>query len=48
MAKAVDIGSRSFRTQSSALEHYKSVLHRYLCGAGTGCTSASNAWNDTT
>ena len=29
MAKPVVIGSRSFRTQSSALEHYKAVLHRY-------------------
>jgi hypothetical protein len=29
MAKAVEIGSRSFRTQGSALEHYKAVLHRY-------------------
>jgi hypothetical protein len=28
----VDIGSRSFRTQSSALEHHKSVLHRYQDG----------------
>lgn len=30
MAKAVEIGSRIFRTQSSALEHYKAVLHRVL------------------
>jgi hypothetical protein len=32
MAKPVEIGSRSFRTQSSALEHYKAVLHRYQDG----------------
>ena len=32
MAKAVEIGSRIFRTQSSALEHYKAVLHRYQDG----------------
>ena len=32
MAKPVVIGSRSFRTQSSALEHYKAVLHRYQDG----------------
>lgn len=32
MAKAVEIGSRNFRTQSSALEHFKAVLHRYQDG----------------
>ena len=32
MAKAVEIGSRSFLTQSSPLEHYKAVLHRYQHG----------------
>ena len=32
MAKPVEIGSRSFRTQGSALEHYKAVLHRYQDG----------------
>lgn len=32
MAKPVEIGSRSFRTQSSALEHYKAVLNRYEDG----------------
>jgi hypothetical protein len=32
MAKPVVIGFRSFRTQSSALEHYKAVLHRYQDG----------------
>ncbi len=32
MAKPVVIGSRSFRTQSSALDHYKAVLHRYQDG----------------
>lgn len=28
MAKPVVIGSRSFRTQKSALNHYKALLHR--------------------
>jgi hypothetical protein len=32
MAKPVAIGSRSFRTQSSALEHFKALLHRYQDG----------------
>lgn len=32
MAKPVVIGSRNFRTQSSALEHYKTLLHRYQDG----------------
>ena len=32
MAKPVAIGSRSFRTQSSALEHFKVLLHRYQDG----------------
>ena len=32
MAKPVVIGSRSFRTQSSALKHYKALLHRYQDG----------------
>jgi len=32
MAKPVEIGSRSFRTQKSALEHYKEILHRYRDG----------------
>lgn len=32
MAKPVVIGSRSFRTQSSALDHYKALLHRYPDG----------------
>ncbi len=32
MAKAVEIGSQSFRTHSSAMEHYKAVLHRYQDG----------------
>ena len=32
MAKPVVIGARSFRTQSSALEHFKSLLHRYQDG----------------
>jgi len=32
MAKPVVIGSRSFRTQSSALDHYKALLHRYQDG----------------
>ena len=27
MAKPVVIGSRSFRTQKSALDHYKALLH---------------------
>ncbi len=29
MAKPVEIGTRSFRTQKSALDHYKALLHRY-------------------
>lgn len=29
MAKPVVIGSRSFRTQSNALNHFKALLHRY-------------------
>lgn len=32
MAKAVVIGSHSFRTQSSALEHFKALLHQYKDG----------------
>ena len=32
MAKPVIIGARSFRTQSSALEHFKALLHRYQDG----------------
>ena len=32
MAKPVVIGSRSFRTQSSALEHFKALLHRHQDG----------------
>ena len=32
MAKPVVIGSRSFRTQKSALDHYKALLHRYQDG----------------
>lgn len=32
MAKPVIIGSRRFRTQSSALDHYKALLHRYQDG----------------
>src|SRR5690606_32813178 len=32
MAKPVVIGSRSFRTQKSALDHYKTLLHRYQDG----------------
>ena len=32
MAKPVVIGSRSFRTQKSALEHYKALLHLYQDG----------------
>lgn len=32
MAKPVVIGSRSFRTQSSAREHFKALLHRYQDG----------------
>jgi hypothetical protein len=32
MVKPVVIGSRSFRTQSSALDHYKALLHRYQDG----------------
>ncbi|MBX3440099.1 MAG: DUF3223 domain-containing protein, partial [Planctomycetaceae bacterium] len=29
MAKPVEIGPHSFRTQKSALDHYKALLHRY-------------------
>jgi hypothetical protein len=36
MAKPVEIGSRSFRSQKSALEHYQALLHRYQGGQ---CTS---------
>lgn len=32
MATPVVIGSRTFRTQGSALEHYKAMLHRYQDG----------------
>ncbi len=32
MAKPVEIGSRSFRSQKSALEHYHALLHRYQVG----------------
>lgn len=32
MAKPIEIGSRSFRTQKSALEHYQALLHRYQDG----------------
>ena len=32
MAKPVEIGPRSFRTQKSALDHYKALLHRYQDG----------------
>lgn len=32
MAKPVEIGTRSFRTQKSALDHYKALLHRYQDG----------------
>ncbi len=32
MAKPVVIGSLSFRTQKSALDHYKALLHRYQDG----------------
>jgi hypothetical protein len=32
MAKLVQIGSRSFRSQKIALEHYKALLHRYEDG----------------
>lgn len=32
MAKPVVIGSRSFRTQTSAQEHFKALLHRYQDG----------------
>lgn len=32
MAKPVVIGARSFRTQSSALEHFKALLLRYQDG----------------
>lgn len=32
MAKAVTIGSRTFKTQTSALAHYKSLLGRYANG----------------
>jgi len=29
MAKPVEIGARSFRTQKAALDHFKELLHRY-------------------
>ncbi|MCZ2074203.1 MAG: DCL family protein [Bryobacterales bacterium] len=32
MAKPVEIGTRSFRTQKSALDYYKEILHRYQDG----------------
>jgi hypothetical protein len=32
MAEPIVIGSRSFRTQKSALDHYKALLHRYQDG----------------
>lgn len=32
MAKPVEIGIRSFRTQKNALDHYKSLLNRYQDG----------------
>jgi len=32
MAKTIEVGSRSFRTQTSALEHFKKLLHRYQDG----------------
>ena len=32
VAKPVVIGTRNFRTQSGALEHYKTLLHRYQDG----------------
>lgn len=32
MAKPIEIGSRSFGTQKSALEHYQALLHRYQDG----------------
>src|SRR5512136_1974722 len=32
MAKPLVIGARSFRTQSSALAHFKALLHRYQDG----------------
>lgn len=32
MAKPIEIGSRSFKTQKSALDHYKQILHRYRDG----------------
>ena len=32
MAKPVEIGPHSFRTQKSALDHYKALLHRYQDG----------------
>lgn len=33
MAKVIEIGARRFSTQSSALGHYKALLHRYKDGA---------------
>lgn len=33
MAKPIEIGSRSFPTQSSALDYYKALLHKYKDGA---------------
>ena len=32
MAKAVDIGKRSFRTQKAALQHYQAILYKYQDG----------------
>jgi hypothetical protein len=32
MAKPVEIGERSFRTQKAALDHFKELLHRYEDG----------------
>ena len=32
MAKPIEIGPHSFRTQKSALDHYKALLHRYQDG----------------
>ncbi len=32
MAKSVTVGSRIFKTQSSALEHFKKILHAYSDG----------------
>lgn len=32
MAKPIEIGPHCFRTQKSALDHYKALLHRYQDG----------------